>query len=609
VSERPSGGRRPAARHRRRAAILVACACLPGTVLAQRPQELPRVSVDASAPPQPPRRRPAQQPAPTRCRGETISEIVVRPQPPFLTGVLRRWQFVTRAINDLHVVTRPEVVRRFVLLGEGDQCTEFRRAESERFLRAQPFLASADVRPEPDGPGRVRLVVETVDEVSLLAGASASTSSPNVRMLRLGEDNLLGEAVHVSGEWRAGRFGRDGFTARVMDYQLLGRPYHLDVQTRRDPLGSFWQTSLAHPYFTDLQRVAWRVTGGGAHDILQLRQPGADELAIGTQRSFVDVGGILRVGVPGRLSLFGISVTEEQERADPVLRRLTAEGPVVVGDTSDLLARYRPARVARLNALWGVRGISFLPVYAFDGLTAVQDARVGLQASALIGRSMALFGSHDDDIFVSADLYAGGGTPNSFVMLRARAEGRQDFDTDRWDGVIGSARADWYTHLAGGHTMVTSAEWSGGYRTRVPFQLLLGQRDGGVRGYGRSPVGGGSRAVLRVENRWHLGRVQESADVGVAGFVDAGRMWAGNVPFGQDTPVKIGAGVSLLAALPPGSQRLWRVDVAYPLSSDPRAKLELRLSSTNVSLFGWREPRDVERGRERNAPQGLFNWP
>ena len=567
------------------------------------PQELPRVSIQGRS-----ASGDVDQPA-RRCNGEIVSEIVIHPRPPLEGGMLERWQIVSRTVSDLHVTTQPDIVQRFLLLGVGDVCTEFRRAESERILRAQPFLAAAMVRPEPDGAGRVRLVVETIDEVTVVAGVRAATSSPTVRMLRFGEDNLLGQAIHASGEWRAGVFGRDGYGVRLQDYQLLGRPYHAGLEASRDELGGAWETSLAHPFLTDLQRVAWRASGGSAHDFTWLRQTDADELVVGTRRSYADVGGIVRVGQPGRLSLFGLSVSTEREEMDPQALRYTEFGPLAVEDSFAVLDRYPRTRVSRLNALWGVRGITFLPVHGFDALNAVQDMRVGLQAGALVGRSMSVLGSEDDDLFVSADLYAGGGTPNSFVMLEGRAEGRQNFDTDRWDGVLGSARVAWYQHLAERHTMITTAEWSGGWRTRVPFQLLLGQRDGGVRGYARSPVAGGQRAVVRVENRWHVGRYKQTGDYGLAGFVDAGKLWAGDVPFGATTSPRVGIGVGLLAAVPSGSQRLWRLDVGYPVSSDPRARLEVRLSNSNSRRFGWREPTDVQRSRARAIPQGIFAWP
>jgi hypothetical protein len=288
---------------------------------------------------------------------------------------------------------------------------------------------------------------------------------------------------------------------------------------------------------------------------------------------------------------------------------LADSGVLVAPDSLQVLREYGQTHSARINGIWGVRNISFMPVEGFDALTGVQDVGVGFQAGALFGRSLSVLGSRDDDIFVAADLYAGGGTARSFVTVEAKGEGRQDYDTDAWDSILGSARMAWYFHAAPGQTLITSVEWAGGWRTRTPFQLLLGHREGGVRGYGRSDVVGARRAVSRLESRWALGRYKESGEYGLALFTDAGRTWAGDVPFGVDSPLKVGVGLGILAALPPGSQRLWRLDVAYPVSADPHAKLELRLTSSNRARFGWREPADVERSRGRTVPLGLFEWP
>lgn len=544
-----------------------------------------------------------------RCAGDTISEIVVRPRPPFVRGMLRRWQVVSRVVDDLHVTTRPEIVRNFLLLQPGEACTEFRRAESERILRAQPFLAAAVVRPEPDGPGRVRLVVETVDELTVVAGIGASTTSPNLRMLRAGEENLGGRGIAASAEWRAGRFERDGYTVRTTHHQLLGRPWIAAAELRRDELGGRWVANVTHPFYTDLQRIAWRVSGGQEHEFTYMRQPGADELVLGAHRDFADVGGIVRVGPPGRLSLFGVSLSHERARVDTTLRRFTEFGYDVVPDSAAVLGHYRAMRSSRLNALWGVRNVRYMAVVGFDALSAVQDVKEGFEAGALVGRSLALLGSRDDDVFVAADLYGGLGSPTSFLMLQARGEGRQDFDTDRWDDVIGSASLTWYLQLGASHTIVTSGEYAGGWRVRAPFQLLLGMDEGGVRGYDDSPLGGAQRAVGRVESRWRLGQFGESAEYGIAGFADGGWLWAGDVPFGATTGPKVGVGVGLLASFPPASQRLWRVDLAYPLMSDPRASFEVRLSTSVATRFGWREPLDVRRSRQRTVPDGIFSWP
>jgi hypothetical protein len=64
----------------------------------------------------------------------------------------------------------------------------------------------------------------------------------------------------------------------------------------------------------------------------------------------------------------------------------------------------------------------------------------------------------------------------------------------------------------------------------------------------------------------------------------------------------------LLAAIPPQSKRLWRLDVAVPVSADAHARWEIRLTTVWVGGF-WSEPRDVAQVRAGAAPSLIFTWP
>ena len=136
---------------------------------------------------------------------------------------------------------------------------------------------------------------------------------------------------------------RDGYTVRTSHHQLFRRPWIASAEARRDELGGRWIGNVTHPFYTDLQRIAWRVSGGHEHEFTYLRQPAADELVLGARRDFADIGGIVRVGPPGRLSLFGVSLSHERARVDTTLRRFTELGYVAVPDTMAVLARYRDA--------------------------------------------------------------------------------------------------------------------------------------------------------------------------------------------------------------------------------------------------------------------------
>ena len=90
------------------------------------------------------------------------------------------------------------------------------------------------------------------------------------------------------------------------------------------------------------------------------------------------------------------------------------------------------------------------------------------------------------------------------------------------------------------NTATASVEFSGGWRQRIPFNLTLSDPDGGVRGYASSNTPGGQRFVARFEDRQFVGRPNNWGDLGVGVFADAGRLWAGDIPYGVNTPIRIG---------------------------------------------------------------------
>ncbi|HET7456976.1 MAG TPA: hypothetical protein VFJ74_04915 [Gemmatimonadaceae bacterium] len=546
------------------------------------------------------------------CNGQTVTDLTIDARRPPFQGSSGRWRRIARFFGLHHRTTREKIIRRFVLLDVGEACSELRRAESERILRAQPYLAAATVRAVPDGRGGVRLEVVTIDEVPAVLGGNVSHGQ--VSMLRLGNTNVMGDAVAAQVEWRQGFFYRDALAASITDYQFAGEPFVASVDGRRGRVGGSLNIALNHPFYTDLQRVAWRATYGGARDFVRFVRPDSvpgsfGDPSLSVVREYWDVGGLLRVGQPGRLSLFGLSVSREREA--------NAGAPVVVSDSgllpdtaAALVGRYPSFRATRVNALWGIRNVRYVTVQGFDALTAVQDVRTGFQLGSLLGRSLPALGASDDDIFVGGDLYVGWGTKRSLLAMQVQGEGRQDGDTQRWDGILGSGRLASYTKIGRRHTLIASHEMAGGWRQRVPFQLTLGAYDGGVRGYHGSRVAGAQRAVTSVEDHWFIGRFRSFADMGVAPFVDAGRMWAGDAPFGTTTRTpKFGAGIGLLASVPPRSKRLYRLDVAFPLSPDGHAKWEVRLSSSDNTHDFLRQPNDVQRSRGRTVPVSVFSWP
>jgi outer membrane translocation and assembly module TamA len=149
-----------------------------------------------------------------------------------------------------------------------------------------------------------------------------------------------------------------------------------------------------------------------------------------------------------------------------------------------------------------------------------------------------------------------------------------------------------------------------GVRTRSPFQLSLGG-DLGVRGYPRERFPGGRRILISLEDRILFeGPFRNIMDLGATAFLDLGRIWPGDAPFGIDSGWRAAAGVGLRNALPSGGRRTYRIDLALPIRPDVGWK-DLRLILSVGELIGLSPSSRRERVEEmqRFTTRNPFYFP
>lgn len=544
-----------------------------------------------------------------RCAGQMITEVVIRAQAPGFGGVFARSPFLGRLVTNLHVTTAPSVIRNFVLLKKGEPCRAVLRSESERILRAMPFIADASVTAYQDGMDGVRVEVVTIDEPSLIGSIGLANNAPYLAGLTVGTQNLMGNAVFASASWRDGLHYRDRFAGRYTNYQMWGRPYQLQLSAARRELGSDWLADVSHPFLTDVQRSAWRLSGGRIDEFARFQRPRGLSSSLEVQRQFADAGAMLRFGNRGVLRLLGLQLS--YETTSP------ADRPVVVTDsgvrpdtTSVLIGRYRTTRSARLNTLLGLRRVHFVRVTGFDALSGTQDLRIGTQVGVTLGHTLpASRGVALHEKYVGGNLFLGLGGRRSYAALQGELEGRRSSETNGWDDVLTNGRFAWYIKPHARHLILADMTWGGGWSARVPYQLDIGARTGGLRGYDHADVGGARRVIARLEERWMIGSFRGTAAAGVGVFTDAGRVWAGDVPLGLDSGVRQAVGLTITAAVPPRSQRMWRLEVAFPLDRRDGSRWGMRLTNQDRTRTFYNMPGDVRRIRERVLPQSIFNWP
>jgi len=539
------------------------------------------------------------------CAGQRVDDVIVYADAPAMRN-LDRVPPLANAARALHRTTRPDVIRRFLLLERGQPCSELRRAESERILRAQPFIAEARVYVVANGAGGVDVEVRTSDETSIIIGGIVSARTPHVASLLLGNANLAGQGLYASGWWRSGGGFRDGIGTRLLDHQFLGQPLVAGLELERAPIGASWRVSTARPFFTDLQRTAWRVRVGSGTGYTTLREPDGQRPAVAFRRSSFDVGAVMRFGEPGRLNMFGVSLTGVDEGGGA---RLVLTDSGRLRDVGPAPMTYPSHRVMRINALVGRRDISYVRLEGLDALTASQDLPVGFQAGLQVGRSLPFADVPENDIFTAGDLYVGSTNGVNTVRLQLQGEARRGTLRQRWDDVLASGRLTNYVTMSPRLQNQTTLEFSAGFRQRMPFQLLLGIPEGGVRGYEESSYAGSVRVIGRTEQRYTIPNFLGASDAGVAAFADVGKQAAGDAPFGVTSPLVASLGVSLMAAVPQHSARLWRMDFAVPVTRGAGARWTVRFSNGDRTAFVFRTPRDVELARETTVPSSIFAWP
>ena len=169
-------------------------------------------------------------------RGVIIEEVVIQVLPVFDTRKPTENVWFGRLANRIHVSTRAPVVRRALLFQEGSRVRSREIYESERILRALPFIKEAHIQLEPAGRDRARALVTVRDSWTLqVDGGYQKVGGQPSSNFGIQDQNFLG-------------------TGKTVGASLDKNPERTDTQfTYRDPqlLGSHWTLDGDYSMTTD----------------------------------------------------------------------------------------------------------------------------------------------------------------------------------------------------------------------------------------------------------------------------------------------------------------------------------------------------------------------
>ena len=542
-----------------------------------------------------------------KCDGRVITAIEIEPHPPALLG--RDPSGLRRAIQHFvfqSATTRDRAIRPFVLARPEQRCSDKQLAELARVVRAQPYIATADVRAEPDGGNGVRLVVETTDDIPLVIGGGYTNGS--FTNVKYGNTNIAGTGLLAVGQWRQGNAYRDGLSVTLRQFGLLDQPVVATLDAQRDLLGGHFTVGVTRPFLSDLEHIAWYAGGTHENAYRSFVRKSEPALLLPVMRDIWSAGTVARFAWHGAGVMFGPVAT--YEKAEPAARGVIAsDSGLVPADTNALENRYTPYRTFRAGLAAGMRWLSYVHVQGFDALIGEQDIARGFQVATTAERGLGLASATDRSSLVSLDLYGGAGSPHSFFGAALHGEELPSGADSTWSNGVLSGRSAWYVRTSRRSTFEASAEFSGGWRERLPLQLSLGNALSGLRGYNGAAIAGGRRMVVRLEQRQATLAAGRLAQWGTAYFTDIGKTWSGDVPFGQTTVARASIGVGLLAAVPPKSRQTIRADFAVPITGDAPKHWVLRVYAVDATRFFWRDPSDLSPVRAGAPASPIFGWP
>jgi len=535
----------------------------------------------------------------------------------------RRFGWAYRAANALHVRTRDSFLRRELLFAPGDCFSSFLADESERLLRAYNFLSEVDIYPVPMPDSTIQVIVDTRDEWSTRVDARIGTRRGiTLEGLRATEENLLGTGQLVGAFFFEREVTRE-YGLLYYTPQLLRTRWDLSTAFGRTRPGTFFRQELAYPYVGEIGKWAGRQSFRRQDDFFDYvtddnARRNSPHVLQPVREKSIDAAVVRRFGQPGKLAIVGGALT---------YRRLAYSGPAEVaphgnyderepaGDS--ILVRLEPQSqpidYVRAFALLGFRSALWVRRRGLDSMRGQEDVRLGGEAGLAVGRSLPTLG-HDNDVFTTVTLYRGMEAGNALIIGHGRLDARRNLGVQagapEWEDVYfdGEALAYLKPSDLSRHTMLLRLAGFSAWHTRTPFQLTLGG-ERAVRGFDPNRFPGGQRVVATVEDRIFFGWPwPDVLDMGATLFVDAGRIWAGDAPYGENSSWKTSVGVGLRTSFPAGGRSTYRLDFAWPLERGTGLG-DFRISLSLGEVIGHQARMtdiQIDRSRAQGVAGNLF---
>lgn len=482
-----------------------------------------------------------------------------------------------RVANFLHIRTRAQVIRRELLVRSGESTNEELLEESERSLRALPFIRDAKIieipaqlsGKVPSSGQWVDLHVRTRDSWTTQPQVNfGSEGGQNKYSAGILEENFLGYGKSVSYFYSS---DQDGISNQFSysDPQLFNTRWKLTSSLENTSTGNKQSLTLTRPFFSRETRTSGGLGVNRSRALQKVFENGTEISRY--DRDHFDVS-----------PSFGVRLNEDLDN----IHRLNLQYNYNE-DVFHPQATTKPGTLPTNKAFSGpvltysFDQSDFIKETFVDKAERVEDINLGHQfniGSGYYGQGMG--GSINAAPFSASHSFGFGGKGDWFGLATYGTAGRYTlYNNDEGGGKVAHTlyflNFNYYRHLLPEFPLTGVAHFESAYLQHADTQNLLTLGgDRGLRGYKVNAFSGDKSMLLNLESRFFVPReVLHLAFLGGAIFMDAGEVQPQGLGFTtKDIHANVGAGFRF--ALTRSTEgTVYRVDFAYalgPLQDDNR---------------------------------------
>ena len=483
-----------------------------------------------------------------------------------------------RLANRIHIETKDGFLRKQLLFREGDVLDIAKLAETERNLRALPFIKSASVVASAPVDGVSDVLVVTQDAWTTQPGGSfGSKGGKTTYSLEFQETDLLGWGKSISVSYDQG----SDRTTRSILYQ---DPYLFSP---------FWRGKLLYADNSDGRQRALELS----RPFYSFQAPWSADLLLehlAEREKLYQDGETLSTfnhEHRDRLYSYGRAIEAKESEA----RRWTAGVEIVDDDFKAIDGEAAPIIPDRRSfryvyATYEAVGNAFATLNYINRDSRYEDFNLAPRVFVKAAYSPTWLGAPANSTFFEVNA-SGGYSFGDDSFAQAEVDAQSRFQSGAQNGIVsafvGYARR--FRDVSPLQTFVARAQYDQGWRLDGDVQFAA-DAFSGLRGYRLHSWEGDRRFVANVEQRFFSEReFLQLVSPGAVVFFDTGAAVPHGTPLWSFSQFHSDAGIGLrLAIARAGGNNILRIDLAYPFDKDPRGRHGLLISFSSSQAFTFR---------------------